>query len=102
MRSPLRGSDDINEGFQLRVVADPPAKGAINFADTLGFNSAKMATFRIQRLNSLSECSFTLDMPSVSDSTVVREPIDEVNHATIKAEGFVDDFFPALIEAINR
>ena len=86
MRSPLGGSDDINEGFQLRIVTDPPAKGAINFADTLGFNSAKMAAFRIQRLNSLSECSLTLDMPSVSDGTVVRKPIDEVNYAAIKAE----------------
>ena len=86
MRSPLRGSDDINEGFQLRIVANPPAKGTIDFADALGFNSAKMAALRIQRLNSLSKCSFTLNMPGVSNSTVVREPIDEVNHATIKAE----------------
>ena len=86
MRSALRGSDDINEGFQLRIVANPPAKGTINFADTLGFNSTKMPAFRIQRLNSLSECSFTLNMPGVSNSAVVREPINEVNHATIKAE----------------
>ena len=86
MRSPLRGRNDINEGFQLRIVANPPAKGTINFADTLGFDCTKMPTFGIQRLNSLSECPLTLNMPGVSNSTVVREPIDEVNYATIKAE----------------
>ena len=86
MRSPLRGRNNIDEGFQLRIVANPPAKGTINFADTLGFHCTKMPAFGIQRLNGLSECSFTLNVPGVSNSTVVREPIDEVNHAAIKAE----------------